>query len=390
MARALAQRGHAVTLACGRFRGAATGLSGPFRHGRRSGRIAGFDLVEFDIPCANAMGLADRAGAFLRYAARATALALRGEWDLVIASSTPLTVALPALAARRMRGTPFLFEIRDPWPELPAALGLRTPGVLPAMERLATAACRNAAAVVALTEGMGTTALARGTPAERLHVIGQGCDLDLFGPQAAPWRPEAAGSQEILAVYAGAHGRANGLGLLLEAAARLRAAGERRVRLVLVGDGGEKPALMADAAARGLDNLTFLDPMPKRELARLLAGSQAGLLCLAPVPEFAEWTAPNKLMDYLAAGLPVLSNVPGEANRLLSGGAGETCADAAALAAALSRLAADPTRREAMGRAARDLAVRRFDRRLLAARFVAAAEGAMAARTAPQPHWAGA
>ncbi|WP_421991078.1 glycosyltransferase family 4 protein [Roseococcus sp.] len=378
MARALAQRGHAVTLACGQFAGAATALSGPFRRGRRSGRVAGFELVEFAIPCGNAMGLVARASAFLRYAARAGVMAARGNWDLVIASSTPLTVALPALAARRLRGTPFLFEIRDPWPELPAALGLRAPGVLPAMARLADAACRQASAVVALTEGMGATALARGTPAARLHVIGQGCDLDLFGPQVAPWRPEGAGSQEILAVYAGAHGRANGLGLLLDAAAHLRAAGERRVRLVLVGEGGEKPALMAGAAARGLANVTFLAPLPKRELARLLAGSQAGLLCLAPVPEFAEWTAPNKLMDYLAAGLPVLSNVPGEAARLLSEGAGETCADAPAFAEALTRLAARPTRREAMGRAARELAMRRYDTRLTTARFVAAAEAAAA------------
>jgi glycosyltransferase involved in cell wall biosynthesis len=390
MARALAQRGHAVTLACGQFSEATTGLSGPFRRGRRSGRVSGFEVVEFAIPCGNAMGLAARTAAFLRYAARAGGMAARGEWDLVIASSTPLTVALPALAARRLRGTPFLFEIRDPWPELPAALGLRMPGVLPALEHLAGAACRHAAAVVALTEGMGATALARGTPAERLHVIGQGCDLDLFGPQVAPWRPEEVGSQEILAVYAGAHGRANGLDRLLDVAARLRAAGERRVRLVLVGEGGEKPALKAEAAVRGLGNVTFLDPMPKRELARLLAGSQAGLLCLAPVPAFAEWTAPNKLMDYLAAGLLVLSNVPGEAERILSGGAGETCTDAASLAAALSRLAANPTQREAMGRAARELAVHRFDRRLLAARFVAAAEGAAASHAARAPSWTGA
>ncbi|MBS7810795.1 glycosyltransferase family 4 protein [Roseococcus pinisoli] len=378
MARALAQRGHEVTMACGQFAGAVTGLTGPWRRGQRRGHVAGFELVEFAIPCGNAMRLAARSGAFLRFAARAGWLAARAEWDLVIASSTPLTVALPALAARRLRGTPFVFEIRDPWPELPAALGLRAPGLLPAMERLARAACRNAAAVVALTEGMGATALSRGTPPGRLHVIGQGCDLDLMGPQVAPWRPEEAGGQEMLAVYAGAHGRANGLDFLLDVAVRLRQAGERRVRLLLIGEGAEKPALMAEAAARGLTNLSFLPPMPKHALARLLAGSQAGLLCLAPVPEFAEWTAPNKLMDYLAAGLPVLSNVPGEAERLLAGGAGETWTDAAGMAAALTRLAAHPARREAMGRAARELATCRFDRRLLAARFVAAAERALA------------
>ncbi|WP_235924676.1 glycosyltransferase [Roseomonas harenae] len=114
MARALAARGHDVTLACGRYKGAETGLEAPFRAGRREGRTAGFRLVEFDIPCSNAQGLAARSAAFLGYAARATGLAVAGRSDLLLASSTPLTVAIPALAARRLRGLPFVFEIRDP------------------------------------------------------------------------------------------------------------------------------------------------------------------------------------------------------------------------------------------------------------------------------------
>ncbi|WP_206933895.1 glycosyltransferase family 4 protein [Roseococcus thiosulfatophilus] len=375
-ARALVRAGHAVTLVTGRFEGAVTGLDTPFRRGRREGRVDGIRVVEFDIPYGNAMGLAARSLAFLRYAARATRLAVSERWDVVIASSTPLTVVLPALEARRRHGTPFLFEMRDPWPELPAALGLRARPVLAAMGALADAACRRARRVVALSEGMA--AIARGRGAAEVAVIPQGADLDLFGPQVAPWRPEGVGSHEILAVYAGAHGAANGLGLLLEAARLLAARDERRVRLVLVGEGGEKPALVAQAA--GLPNLTFLDPMPKCQVAGLLAGAQVGLLCLAPVPEFAGQVAPNKLVDVLAAGLPVLSNLPGETAELLSThGAGQTVGarDAAALADALTRLADDPARRRAMGEAARALAMRRFDRRLLTARFVAEVEACL-------------
>ncbi|MFM7422406.1 MAG: glycosyltransferase WbuB, partial [Alphaproteobacteria bacterium] len=76
-------------------------------------------MLEWDIPYANAMGMAARSAAFLRYATAAARLALREKPDLVIASSTPLTVALPALCAKALRGIPFIFEIRDPWPELP-------------------------------------------------------------------------------------------------------------------------------------------------------------------------------------------------------------------------------------------------------------------------------
>lgn len=382
-ASALAAAGHSVTLACGRYDGAITGLDGPFRRGRRQGRVGGFEVVEFDIRCGNSQALVARTGAFLGFAVAASRMVLAGRWDLVIASSTPLTVAIPALLARRLRGTPFIFEIRDPWPELPAALSRRDGAarqggavprpVLRLMGLLANAACREAAAVLALTEGMARVALTRGAEPDRLRVLPQGADLALFHPGIAPWRPPGIAVQESMAVYAGAHGRANGLHQLLDAAAKLRRTG---LHLVLVGEGSEKPALMARAAAEQLP-VTFLEPMPKAHLARLLAAAEIGLLCLAPVPEFAEWTAPNKLGEGLASGLPMVTNVPGRAARLLAeGGCGLTVppGDADALAAALLALATDPPRRLAMARAARIVAERQFDQRRIAARMVAVVE----------------
>ena len=373
MARALAQRGHSVTLACGQYEGGDTGLTGAFRHGRREGVVAGFRVVEFAVPYRNGMGLAARLWAFMHYAARAAVLA-RGGWDVVVASSTPLTVVLPALLGR----APFIFEMRDPWPELPRAMGGVPAPLLWAMERLAGAACRRAAAVVALSEGMARTARDRG--AALVHTIPNGADLDLFGPHVAPCRPAQAASHEVLAVYAGAHGRANGLDVVLDAAALLR---DVPLRLLLVGDGAEKPRLMARAAQEGLINITFLPPLPKRELAGLLAASQIGLFLLAPVAAFAELTAPNKLMDGLAAGLPMVGNVPGHAQRCLEDGpCGITVppSDASALAAALRRLALDRPLRSRLGQHARAQAVRRWDRRLQAASFCQLVEAAAIAR----------
>jgi glycosyltransferase involved in cell wall biosynthesis len=379
MARALAARGHAVTIACGSMQGASTGLAGPFRRGRREGRVGPFEVAEFAIPYSNDLTPRARLSAFVRFAALATPLAGSGRFDIAIASSTPLSVVLPALASQRLRGLPFIFEIRDPWPELPRAMGVGTPLLWAGMDRLADLASRRAAAVIALSEGMAETAIAHGANPARVHVVPNGCDLDLFGPQVAPWRPDVARPEEALAVYAGAHGPANGLDLLLDAATRLRAANERRLRLLLVGDGGEKPRLTARAAEEGLANVSFLDPLPKPRLAALLAGSQIGVHCLAPIPAFAELTAPNKLMDYMAAGLPVVTNLGGRAARLLSEGpCGITVApsDAAGLAAALAALAADPARRAALGSAGRSQAIRRWDRRLLARRFCAVVEEA--------------
>jgi glycosyltransferase involved in cell wall biosynthesis len=385
MAGALARAGHEVTLACGRYEGATTGLDGAFRGGQRRGATGPFETVEFDIPYANAQGLGARGAAFLRFAAAASRLSLSRHFDVVFASSTPLTVLLPALLARRLRGVPFIYEMRDPWPELPRAMGGVPGGLLWGMERLANAGCRNAAAVIALSEGMAATALARGAARGGVHVVPNGCDLDLFGPQVAPWRPACAAPWETLAVYAGAHGQANGLWLLIEAASRLAARGETRVRLLLVGEGAHKPALRAEALARGLPNISFLDPLPKPALAGLLAGSQIGIQCLAPIAAFQEWTSPNKLMDYLAAGLPVVSNLDGRAARILADGpSGITvpARDPAALADALAALAANPSRRVALGAAARTQAVRKWDRRLLAERLVRIVERA-AARPSP-------
>jgi glycosyltransferase involved in cell wall biosynthesis len=183
--------------------------------------------------------------------------------------------------------------------------------------------------------------------------------------------------EDVLAIYAGAHGVANGLGQLLDAATLLRGSS---LRLLLVGEGACKPALVARAAAEGLP-VRFLDPMPKPQLAALLAGAQIGLLCLAPVPAFAELSAPNKLAEGLAAGLPMVGNVPGRAARLLAQGeVGLTVppGDAAALAAALRALAGDPARRAGMARAARQLAERRLDARRIARDFVEMAEQAAA------------
>jgi len=355
-ARALVARGHRVTLATGRYQGAETELAGAFRKGRREGRVAGFQVVEFDIPYANAMGVAARGAAFLRYAMVATRLVFRVKPDVIIASSTPLTVALPALLAKGLRDIPFMFEIRDPWPELPRAMGVLPTPLSPIFESVANLACRQAAAVVALSEGMAETARARGTDPARVQVIGNGCG-------------------EVLALYAGAHGRANGLGVVVEAARLLAARGETRLRILLVGEGAEKTALIQQAA--GLPNLTFLPPMPKRDVARLFAGSQIALHILADCPAFAEWTAPNKLMDGLAAGRPVISTAPGQVARLLAdGGCGIAVppGDAVGLAAALTSLVEDPARRAAAGAAARSLAMRQHDRRLLAARFTALVE----------------
>jgi glycosyltransferase involved in cell wall biosynthesis len=374
-ARAAIARGHRVTMLCGGYVGASTGLDGPFSRGVREGMVDGIRVVEFAAPAGNAQRLATRAWHFARFASAAALRAPREEADLVYATSTPLTVALPALAARAA-GTPYVFEVRDLWPELPVAMGaIRSRFVIGALSALEWAAYRGARATVALSDGMAVGIARRGIAPETIAVIPNGCDLDLFVPDAAPAPAPWLRRGEVAAIYAGAHGKANGLDHLLDVAALLRGTG---VRLVLCGDGSEKPGLVARARTEALDNVTFLDPIPRRSMPGLLRACAVGIQSLADVPAFHEGTSPNKLMDYIACGLPVAITYPGWAARMLEAhGAGIAPPRAPeAFAPALAALAQDAARRVAMGKAARRLAETHFDRAALAERFVAVVEAA--------------
>ena len=118
-------------------------------------------------------------------------------------------------------------------------------------------------------------------------------------------------------VYAGAHGPANGLGLLLDAAESVT--GDLpEVEFVLVGDGADKPHLIDEAERRHLTNVRFLDPIPKADMPELLSAADVGLHVLADVPLFRYGVSPNKLFDYMAAGLPVVTNCPGEVEGIVN------------------------------------------------------------------------
>jgi glycosyltransferase involved in cell wall biosynthesis len=176
-------------------------------------------------------------------------------------------------------------------------------------------------------------------------------------------------------MYVGAHGTYSSLETVLGAAGLLRDRPE--VRVVLVGGGDRKPALVAQAAAEGLDNVVFVDPVPKREVPRWLARADIALLPYQDNPLFAG-ALPNKVFDYLAAARPILAAAPeGELTRLVRAAGCGSCVppeDPAAMAAAIRTLAGDPALREDMGLRGRETALRDYDRRALAARFVGVVE----------------
>lgn len=377
--------GHQVTMVCGSAALCKSGLSGSFLSGRREGSVDCIYVIELELPYSNYDNFLRRSWTFLRFALRSVILALRLDYDVVFATSTPLTAALPGIAARWLRRKPFVFEVRDLWPELPRAMGvIRNPLVLLMMDWLEFAAYRSANSCVALSPGIAQGITRRGVPESRVVTAPNGCDLDFFAPDAAQPLPEIPGlsPDAFVATFTGAHGVANGLGAVLDAAAELRMRGRTDILLVFVGDGKEKPALIERAHREKLDNCLFVGPMPKKALAQFLCRrANVGLMILANVPAFYYGTSPNKFFDYLASGLPVLVNYPGwMAEMVTAQGAGVVVRpqDPVAFADALMRMADACAATAEMGRRGRNFAQREFLRTTLAERCVSVMESAVA------------
>ena len=312
MAQALLREGHSVTMVCGSYAQGNTGLSMPFEKGRRRGVIDGIDVIEFELDYGNHMSFVQRLSVFMKFAVGSIGVTLREPADVVFATTTPLTAGIPGIIARWLKRKPFVFEVRDLWPELPKAMGVITnPVMLWLMSVLEWASYRSADRLVGLSPGIAEGIAARGVNKSRIAMVPNGCDLDLFASPAEVWRPNGVRDDQLLAIFTGTHGNANGLDAVLNAAAVLKERGRDDIRIALVGQGREKPKLIAEAEERRLDNVLFLEPVPKVKLAGLMAGAELGLQVLGNVPAFYFGTSPNKFFDYISAGLPVLNNYPG-------------------------------------------------------------------------------
>jgi len=291
-----------------------------------------------------------------------------GDWepDVIIGSSPHLFAAWGAhRVASRLR-KPFVLEVRDLWPESLLAAGRRRPSLgYHALGMLAGALYRRSERIIVLARGAGDYLRGRGVPPSKLVLIPNGADGAAFGTVTRPARTG------LTLVYAGAHGPANGLGAVLEAARLLR--GTPSIRFLLVGDGPSKAELRETATRQGLPNVEFRAPVPKMQMPALLAEGDAGLMVLREAPLFAFGVSPNKLFDYLAAAMPVVSNVPGEVAELLrAAGAGVQAGDSsgAALAEAIRRLAAmPPGERASLGVRGRIWVTAEHSRSILAARL---------------------
>lgn len=289
---------------------------------------------------------------------------LRFKPDVVIASSPALTAAIPGMFAAARFDCPFVFEVRDLWPESAVTTGVMGADsrVVRAAEALEAAACEQADRVVGVTDAIVDDMVRRGLiDRERTATIPNGVDLERLPKiDRAALRKQLGWSGKFVAIYAGAHGIANRLEQLVDAARLLRK--REDILLVSVGRGPERASLMQ--RSRDLDNLVWLDGVEPDEAYGLVAAADAALVLLQANPTF-HTVFPNKMFVAMAAEVPVVLAVDGVARDLvLQNHAGvfvrpESPED---LAATIGFLARDPAQCLQMGWSGRDLVERRFNR----------------------------
>lgn len=357
-ARYLVRAGHKVTVITGVY---ALGPFGKNIRGLIETRIIdGIRVVIVNVPYDNRMNFLGRVLSFGLFAVLSVVACLRqGRVDVVLATSTPLTVGLPAMAMRWLRRVPYVFEVRDIWPEFAVSIGvLKNPAAI----RLAYFAerifYRWASRVQVISEGMRQILLDRHVPPEKLTVIPTGVDLELYKdvkPDPS-LRNELGWSARLVAVYAGAHSDANGLEYVLDAAETLK--DDARIGFLLIGDGRRKAALVAAVKQRNLKNVVFHDKIVKNRLIRILTDADVGMLILKDLPDF-KCAMPNKLFDYMAAGVAIVVNFRGDAaSQLEQAGAGFATDphEPGTLASAMKRWAESPEELAGAKVAARRLA----------------------------------
>ncbi|MFT4953627.1 MAG: glycosyltransferase involved in cell wall biosynthesis [Pseudoalteromonas tetraodonis] len=374
MAQRLLKHGHNVSMVCGSYGGGETGLTTNFVKGRRKGKVDGIDIIEFDLAYSNADGFVKRAGVFFTFALKSIGIALTHKYDVVFSTTTPLTAGIPGIFARWLRGKPFVFEVRDLWPELPKQMGvIKNPLVLAAMSALEWCSYRSAHRCIGLSPGIVEGIKKRGVKASKIEIVPNGCDLSIFAEDVKPWRVDGVADTDLMAVFTGTHGMANGLDNALNAAQELKKRGREDIKLVFVGQGKLKETLQKRAELEGLDNVIFHAPVNKSKLAELMKGADIGLQLLANIPAFYYGTSPNKFFDYISAGLPVLNNYPGWlAGMINENNCGYAIEpnNASAFADALENAADNKALLPAMGKSGQDLAKRDFDRHNLADKWV--------------------
>ena len=302
--------------------------------------------------------------------------------DVVIASSTYPLDTIPAAFIAGKTGAKLVYEVHDLWPLTPVEVGGMSPKhpFIRLLQWAEDFGYRKADTVVSMLPCAKDYMLAHGMAPEKYVVIPNGVDVAEWQGASEPLPAEhrmrlaaLKADKRFIVGYAGGHGLANALDFLLQAASQLQQDAAQQLHIVLVGDGPDKAALVSQAQALGLQNVTFLPAIPKRAVPAFLAECDALYIGWRKLPIYRFGINPNKLFDYMMAGKPVVHSVEAGNDMVQDAGAGISVGaeDPAAIADALRRMAAlTPNERGRMGAAGKQYVLAKHDYAVLAKRFL--------------------
>jgi lipopolysaccharide/colanic/teichoic acid biosynthesis glycosyltransferase len=311
-------------------------------------------------------GFVNRLTAFFSFMISAVLTGLRvGHVDVVWGTSPPLFQALGAYVVAKMRRVPFVLEIRDLWPDFAVVTGvLRNPILIMISRRIEAFLYRHADLLIVNSPAYVEWVIDRGAAPQQVELIPNGVDVGSFDNAGRDCARAAMGiGDEFVVMYAGAHGLANHLDLILDAAAITQDRDD--ILFVLVGDGRLKQGLEDRVRSEGLQNVRMFPAVSKAEIPDYLAAADICIAALKPVPLF-DKTYPNKVFDYMAASRPTILAIDGVIREVLEEASGGTYVapdDPDAVAAAITLYASDRDLCRRQGESAKRFVTERFDRR---------------------------
>jgi glycosyltransferase involved in cell wall biosynthesis len=316
------------------------------------------------------------------YASFCVSAALRGmaipRPNVVIASSPQLLVGLSGWWIAFFRQLPFVFEVRDLWPESLAAVGVGNENSL-LHHTLATVAkflYERSDRIVVVTPAFKDHLIDRWrVPAEKIAVVENGVETDLFTPVSAAanekLRQELRAEGKFLVSYIGTLGMAHGLENLLDAAAQLQRQNSS-AQFLLVGEGAEKERIKAMAQSRGLASVSFLDQQPRERIPAFISASDACLVLLKKTDVF-KTVIPTKMLEFMSCARPVILGVDGQARQIIeeaNAGLVIEPEDSEALVAAINQLSADRALGRSLGQKGREYILRHLSRGRTAEKYI--------------------
>jgi glycosyltransferase involved in cell wall biosynthesis len=300
--------------------------------------------------------------------------------DVVIATSPQLLVGLSGWWLARSKRVPFVFEVRDLWPESLAAVGMGEGNSLlhRSLAKIAGFLYRHADRIVVVTPAFEDYLVEHWrVPREKISVIENGVETQLFAPEpssgkaAIAMRKEFASEGKFVVSYIGTMGMAHGLETIIAAASQLRDANPEIIFLML-GEGAEKERIAALAGERGLTNLRFVDQQPREKVPAYISASDVCLVLLKKTELF-KTVIPTKMLEFMSCARPVILGVDGQARAILEearGGLVIEPENSDALADAIRYLATNREAARALGKNGREYVVRNFSRQQTAERYI--------------------